>query len=304
MQCNNKSQLRSRLSAIALASLTVTTASTGILPRSAQAQVQQPIVQPFQLNAQLINESAAVLQDLTQILFDPTEVVEPPIDIWTDVAIPDVGPAEVPADDQTTPEDVLEHAEVQRFFIRFNDGALRYEPSDGSLQISTQQNVLSYGQDWQVLLIEPGVYAFKQDVWKGFYWKVDTVAKLAYRVTNGSFGEGGGDEEPLDIIVETVGDDENPDWFYLRFDEAYIVRSKEGAFQIASQNNVLSYGLDWEVSEVAPDLFQIKQDYWKSFFWEIDTTQSKAVRVEGGTFGLSYGAQSIEDLDVTVDVVY
>lgn len=304
MKYNNKSQLRSQLGAIALASLTVTAASVGILARSAQAQVQQPIVQPFQLDAQLINEPEAVLSDLTQILFNPMEVIEPPTEIWADVDTPDVDAVEVPVDDQMTPVEVLEYDEVQRFFIRFNDGALRYEPGDGSLQISTQQNVLSYGQDWQVLLMEPGVYAFKQDVWQDFYWKVDTVSKAAYRVTNGSFGEDGGDEKQLDIIVETVGDDENPDWFYLRFDEAYIVRSKEGAFQIASQNNVLSYGLDWEVSEVAPDLFQIKQDYWQSFFWEIDTTQSKAVRVEGGTFGLSYGAQSIEDLDVTVDVVY
>lgn len=304
MKRNNKFQLCSQLGVLALASLAVTTVSAGFIARSARAQVPQQTVQPFQLDVQMIDEPEAILSDLTQVLFDPMEVVEPPTEILTDVGTPDVSAVEIPVDDQMTPEEVLEYDEVQRFLIYFYDGALRYEPGDGSLQISTQQNVLSYGQDWQVLLMEPGVYAFKQDVWQGFYWKVDTVAKLAYRVTNGSFGESGGDEEPLDIIVEIVGDDKSPDWFYLRFDQAYIVRSKDGTFQIASQNNVLSYGLDWEVAEVSPDLFQIKQDYWQSFFWEIDTTKSEAVRVEGGTFGLSYGGQSIEALDVIVDVVY
>lgn len=250
-------------------------------------------------------------------------MIESPLDQPVQLAptVPVEVPAEVPVEDwedcvyeievietpelECWPEEAIPVEDVQRFSISFDDAALRYEPGDGSLQISTQSNVLSYGGDWEVVQIEPSVYAFRQQIWKNFYWQVDTISKQVTEITNGSFGESGGDEKVLNVVVDTVGSDQNPDWFYLRFNDAYLNRSqKNNTVTIAAaQGTVLSYGWDWSVVELSPYLFQLKQNNWQSFYWEVNTSDPFAYRVEGGTFGQSNGG-SWEDLDVTVDVVY
>lgn len=98
-----------------------------------------------------------------------------------------------------------------RFFIRFGQyGAyLVYEPSSNILQIAAVTRpgggvVLSYGNDWQRCKVYPYLFHFKQNVWKGFYWKVNTSRKGAWRTTGGKICKIGGSDTPLKMRVRVV----------------------------------------------------------------------------------------------------
>lgn len=91
-----------------------------------------------------------------------------------------------------------------RFFLRFADAYLVHVPGTKTLQISAQGNVLSYGQDWDIRQINPYIYDLRQANWRDFYWRVNTSLQSVYRVINGAFGRDGGQEQPLNINVETI----------------------------------------------------------------------------------------------------
>jgi len=74
-----------------------------------------------------------------------------------------------------------------RFFLRFKTACLVYVPKTKTLQVTTEGNVLSYGSDWQKCNLKSFLYHLKQNVWKGFYWKVNTSRKQVYRITGGTF---------------------------------------------------------------------------------------------------------------------
>jgi hypothetical protein len=75
----------------------------------------------------------------------------------------------------TTPPD--------RFFLRFKEARLVYKPSSKTLQLITGDKVLSYCQDFQKCNLTASVYHFKENVWQGFHWKVDTLQKKVWKVT-------------------------------------------------------------------------------------------------------------------------
>ncbi len=91
-----------------------------------------------------------------------------------------------------------------RFFLRFNDAYLVYVPGNGTLQVAATGNVLSYGNDWQSVQMQPYLYHLRQNNWQGFYWKVNTSRQEVYRVEGGTFGELGGTEEVLNLTVEPI----------------------------------------------------------------------------------------------------
>ncbi len=192
--------------------------------------------------------------------------------------------------------------QLQRFLLRFNDAYLVHVPNTSTLQIAAQSNVLSYGQDWQVQRLKPYLYHFRQNNWQDFYWAVNTSRGEVYRVRGGTFGNLGGQKEKLDIGVDSVGNANNPDRFFLRFSDAYLVKANTGALQIAAQGNVLSYGSDWEVQKLKPYLFQLRQNNWQNFRWQVNTSRESAQRISGGAFGSLSGQRS--DLDVQVEAVY
>lgn len=192
--------------------------------------------------------------------------------------------------------------QLQRFLIHFNDAYLVHVPNSSTLQIAAQNNVLSYGQDWQVQQLKPYLYHFRQNNWQGFHWMVNTSRGEVYRVRGGSFGQLGGQQEKLDIGVDSVGDASNPDRFFLRFNDAYLVKANTGALQIATEGNVLSYGSDWEVKKLKPYLFQLRQRNWQNFRWQVNTSREIAQRISGGAFGSLSGQRS--DLNVEVEAVY
>ncbi len=91
-----------------------------------------------------------------------------------------------------------------RFFLRFPKAYLVYVPSSKTIQITTEGNVLSYGGDWNKCNMKSYLYHLMLKTWKGFYWKVNTSKKQAWRVRKGQFCKLGGTEELLDVGVRVV----------------------------------------------------------------------------------------------------
>lgn len=190
----------------------------------------------------------------------------------------------------------------QRFFLDFTDAYLVYEPSSKTLQIATEQMVLSYGGDWQKVQVKPFLFHLRQKNWKGFYWKINTSRKEIHRVNGshfGAIGDPGG--QKLDCVVDVVGDKENPTRFLLRFNGAYLVfvpGSK--TLQIVVYQNVLSYGSDWQKCQLKPYLFHLRQNVWKGFHWKINTSRKQSYRVNGGSFCALGGSDSLLKMGVRV----
>ncbi len=192
----------------------------------------------------------------------------------------------------------------QRFFLDFNDAYLAYVPSTKAIQIIAQKNVLSYGGDWEKRKLKPYLYHFRQKVWKGFYWAVNTSRKEVYRVKGGQFGKLGGNQQKLNIKVDVVGgsDTSEPTRFFLRFSKAYLVYvPKSKTIQVATEGNVLSYGGDWDKCNLKSYLYHLRLKTWQGFYWKINTSKKKAWRVRGGSFCNLGGSEA--PLNVGVRVV-
>jgi len=192
----------------------------------------------------------------------------------------------------------------QRFFLDFKDAYLGYVPATKSIQIIAQQNVLSYGGDWEKCNMRPYLYHLRQKFWKGFYWQINTSRKEVYKVTGGTFCEIGGNLQKLNIKVDVVGgsDKKHPDRFFLRFPKAYLVYEPSSkTLQISTESVVLSYGGDWDKCNLNAFTYHLKQNFWKDFFWKISTSNKKAWRVREGQFCKPGGKE--QSLSVGVRVV-
>ncbi len=177
-------------------------------------------------------------------------------------------------------------AAPKSFSLKLRDAYLVHNPSNNVLQIAAQGNVLSYGGDWQVRKLKPYLYHFKQNNWRGFYWAVNTSRGEVYRVKDGRFGQLGGIQQKLHIGVDAVGNANNPTRFSLRLRDAALKHQVgRSGLQIVSQGNVLSYGGDWQVRKLKPYLYHFKQNNWRGFHWQINTSRKEAYRVENGSFG-------------------
>ncbi|MES9960357.1 MAG: hypothetical protein ABW089_07990 [Sedimenticola sp.] len=190
----------------------------------------------------------------------------------------------------------------KRFMLRFSDAYLVHEPGRGSLQITAQGSVLSYGNDWQVRKLKPYLYHLRQDNWKGIYWKVNTSRKAVYKVKGGRFGQLGGSEKRTGINVDVVGNAESPTRFFLRFQDAYLVQPAKARPQVVAEGSALSYGSDWQVKRLKPYLYHLRQNNWQQFFWKVNTSRKEMYRVTGGQFGRLGGRD--EKLGITVEPVY
>jgi hypothetical protein len=174
----------------------------------------------------------------------------------------------------------------RQFMLDFNDAYLVFLNPAKTLQIVTQNTVLSYGGDWEKCQLKPFLYHIRQKFWKNFYWKVNTSRKEVYEVTGGTFCQLGGSEKKLNITVDVVGgsDTTPPDRFFLRFHEArlvYEIASK--TLQLATGDKVLSYCQDFQKCNLSASVYHLQEDVWKGFYWQIDTNK-KEVRKMGGTF--------------------
>ena len=192
----------------------------------------------------------------------------------------------------------------KQFFLDFVDAYLVYQPSTGTLQIATELMVLSYGGDWERKQLKPYLYHMRLKTWQGFYWKINTSRKEAYKVV-GTFGVMGGTETKIaGITVDVVGGSDTvaPDRFFLRFATSYLVFVPgTKTLQIVAELMVLSYGGDWEVKQLKPYLYHMRLKTWQGFYWKINTSRKEAYKVVG-TFGTMGGTETA--LKMGVRVVY
>lgn len=94
--------------------------------------------------------------------------------------------------------------EPQQFTLKFRKAAMVYQVDDDELQIAAEGNVLSYGRDWRRCRLNNNLYHFKQKEWDGFFWKVSTAGKKAWRCRNGVICQPGGTDQPLSVRVDVV----------------------------------------------------------------------------------------------------
>lgn len=88
-----------------------------------------------------------------------------------------------------------------RFLLRFKNAYLAYIVSSKSIQVIAEAMVLSYGGDWQKCQLKPYLYEIRQNVWKGFYWKINTGKKEAVRIRGAAFCGLGGTYEKLNVGI-------------------------------------------------------------------------------------------------------
>lgn len=93
-----------------------------------------------------------------------------------------------------------------------------------------------------------------------------------------------------------------PQRFFLDFaDAALVYIPSSNTLQITTEGNVLSYGSDWEKCKLKPFLYHLRQNNWKGFHWQVDTSRKEVYRVTGGTFCRMGGTH--QKLDIEVEVV-
>jgi hypothetical protein len=197
-------------------------------------------------------------------------------------------------------------AAPKRFLLHLGGASLVYDPQSGTLQITDEGNVLSYGSDWQVHKLKPYLYHLRLGTWQGFYWMVNTSRREAYRVRGGTFGQVGGSQTRLGgLNVEVVGGGpggmQEPDRFLLRFKTSDLVYVPDkDVLQLAAFDNVLSYCSDWQRCRVNTNLYDLRQTNWKGFFWKVNTASRKAWRTTDGDFCHPGGSDELLHIKVSV----
>lgn len=172
----------------------------------------------------------------------------------------------------------------KQIMLDLTDAYLVFVNPSKSIQIVAQNNVLSYGGDWEKCQIYPYLYHIRQNFWKSFYWKVNTSKKEVYEVTGGTFCKLGGNEKKLDIIVDVVGGSDTipPNRFFLRFKEAHFVYEiSSKIMQLITGDKVLSYCQDFEKCNLTASVYHFKENVWQGFYWKVDTLQKKVWKVMG-----------------------
>ncbi len=197
-------------------------------------------------------------------------------------------------------------AAPKRFLLNLRGAYLVYDPQNGTLQIADEGNVLSYGGDWQVHKLQPYLYHLRLSTWQGFYWKVNTSRREAYRVRGGTFGQIGGSETRLGgINVEVVGGGpggmHEPDRFLLKFKTSDMVYVPDkDVLQLTAFDNVLSYCSDWQRCQVNTNLYEFRQNNWKGFFWKVNTASKRVWRTRDGDFCHPGGSDELIRIKVSV----
>jgi len=88
-----------------------------------------------------------------------------------------------------------------RITLGLSKTQLEYEPSTHIFKLSTFDCPIVYIPFWKVARIESHLYQFRHNLWKDFFWEVDTFKKEVSRITGGDFGKKGGTPESLDINI-------------------------------------------------------------------------------------------------------
>lgn len=93
-------------------------------------------------------------------------------------------------------------AAPNRIDLNFSDCYITYQISTGSMQFIAENGVLSYCQNWDRIKIYDYLVQMKLSTWSGFFWMVNTSRQEAYKVTGTAFGNLGGTQQKLNLIIE------------------------------------------------------------------------------------------------------
>ncbi len=125
-------------------------------------------------------------------------------------AKPGTGPAlEVDGDRENITIDVVggdQNQAPQRFFLRFAEAVLHFEPGErgtGALRLAAAGMTLSPGDDWETCALQAQLFHVRLRTWKGFFWKIDTGRKAAWRTAGAEFCRIGGEDKELTVKVES-----------------------------------------------------------------------------------------------------
>lgn len=216
-------------------------------------------------------------------------------------------PAEPPPagePEQPPPPAEAAQAQPERFTLNFSDAYLVHEPQSGTLQITAQGNVLSYGGDWEARRVKSFLYHIRLKTWQGFFWQVNTSRKEVYRNRGGTFGSVlGGTSTDLPFNVDVVGEAGNAEVkrFIIRFPESYMVYAPANdVLQLTAEGNVLSYCSDWQRCKLRSNMYHFKQNNWNSFFWKVNTASKKVWRCRNGVFCQLGGSDELLHIKVEV----
>jgi len=88
------------------------------------------------------------------------------------------------------------------------------------------------------------------------------------------------------LCVSVFANTSQPDRFKIDFNNAYIVVTPAAlSMQVAAEGSVLSYGNDWQIVQLRPYLYHMKQQNWQGFYWVVNTSRKELYKVTGNTFG-------------------
>lgn len=164
----------------------------------------------------------------------------------------------------------------QRFFLRFADAWLFFEPASRDLRLSAAGVTLSPCDDWEACPLKDYLFHVRLKTWKDFYWKVNTERMGAWKTTGGDFCRLGGEDKEL----------------------ALTMRSFERPFSIARLRTALAAAEKARLREIA-DMIEAGRP-----IAEINKASIEFVRLFPGVdveAAVAAIARDIEGLDATIE---
>lgn len=185
-------------------------------------------------------------------------------------------------------------ARVENYVLWLKDASLVYEPGSRSLEITAMGTVLSHGAGWERRQVKPYLYHLRRASWKCYFWLVNTSRREVYVVWDGVFGGVGkaasarapreveGARE--DMAVDVVGGEGNavPERFTIHLASTQLIFvPSTGDIRLAAAGSTLSAFNDWESARLQDDLYQVRLNIWRNFYWKVSTSRMEAWRVRG-----------------------
>ena len=91
----------------------------------------------------------------------------------------------------------------QRFFIRFGEADLIFDPAARDLRLAAAGMTLSPCDDWEACSLKDYLFHVRLKTWKGFYWKVNTGRMGVWKTTGGDFCKLGGEDKELAVTMKS-----------------------------------------------------------------------------------------------------
>jgi len=102
--------------------------------------------------------------------------------------------------------DVVVEAGTQvptRFFIRFAEADLFFDPVARDLRLAAAGMTLSPCDDWEACSLKDYLFHVRLKTWTGFYWKVNTGRMGVWKTTGGDFCKLGGEDKELAVTMKS-----------------------------------------------------------------------------------------------------